>query len=146
MARNILAAIGGYIVMVIIVLLGITVAWMALGPAGAFAGEGPAPSTAWMAGNLVSGFVAALAGGWAASRLGSSATAVKILLGLVLVLGLITAVTSMGATGNPIDKPVTELSFMEAGAYAVQPAWYNWIIPLVGAIGVWIGGDKGRRV
>lgn len=57
--RNVLGAIAGYVAMVIVALAGIGVGWMTLGAAGAFAGEGPAPSTAWMAFNLVTGFVGA---------------------------------------------------------------------------------------
>jgi hypothetical protein len=28
------------------------------------------------------------------------------------------------------------------GQYAVQPGWYNWIIPLVGVAGVLLGGRE----
>lgn len=142
MGRNILAAVGGYVVMVIVVMAGIGVAWTILGGGGAFDGEGPRPSTAWMAGNIVTGFIAAFAGGWAARKMGTSATAATILIGLVLVLGVISAVAAMGTEAQPLGKPVADLTFFEAGAYAAQPAWYNWLMPAIGAIGVWLGGGR----
>ena len=131
--------------MVIVALAGIGVAWMTLGAAGAFAGEGPAPSTAWMAFNLVTGFIGALAGGWVARRIGTSAAAVSLLIGLVVVLGLVSAFGSAGVDPVPLDKPVAELTFTEAGRYAVQPPWYNWVIVMVGVVGAWIGGRVRHR-
>lgn len=146
MLRSILAAVAGYAVIVLVVFAGIGVAWLALGGAGAFQGEGPAPSTPWMALNLLSGFIAAVVGGLVARRIGGSPTAVRILLAMVLVLGVVSALMGGTATeaGPAIDKPVAQMSFMEAGRHAVQPAWYNWIIPLVGAAGVLVGGRERR--
>lgn len=117
---------------------------MTLGGAGAFSGEGPAPSAAWLVGNLLSGFAAALAAGWAALKIGKSALAVKILAGIVLAFGLygILAAESSYADREPVDKPVAEMSFMEAGQHAKQPGWYNLIIPLVGVGGVLLGGRQ----
>ncbi len=142
MLRDILAAIGGYIVMVIVVFIGIGLAWAVLGGEGAFAGEGPEPSTVWTAMNIVFGFLAAVVGGYTARRLGHSAAAVKILVGLVLALGLVFALTTEWAyeTADVIDKPVAEMTFTEAGEHARNPVWYPWLIPLVGAAGVLVGG------
>lgn len=142
MARNILAAIGGYVAMVLVAIAGIGVAWTILGGAGAFDGEGPTPSTAWMASNLVGGLVAAMAGGWLARRMGTSSSAVTMLIGIVLVLGVVSAFLSAGVERPLLDKPVAELTFAEAGAYAVQPGWYNVVIPIVGAVGAWLGGRR----
>lgn len=144
MLRSVLAAVGGYIVMVIVVISGLGIAWMILGGSGAFAGEGPDPSTAWMAFSLAFGLIGAVAGGFVAGGVGRSMTAVKILIGVLLVLGVYLALTADSnlADRTPIDKPVAEMSFTEAGQHARQPAWYNWVIPLVGAAGVWIGGRK----
>jgi hypothetical protein len=33
----------------------------------------------------------------------------------------------------------SDLSFMEAGEVATSPMWYNFVIPLIGAIGVLVG-------
>ena len=144
MLRSVLAAIGAYIVMIVVVMVGIWVAWAVLGGAGAFRGEGPEPSTAWIAWNFVTGFLAALAAGWVARRIGKSSMAVKILVVLILVVGLYYAVTaeSSYAAREPVDTPVAEMSFREAGLHARQPTWYNWVIPLVGVAGVLVGGRQ----
>ncbi len=144
MLRNILGAVAGYLVTVIVVLLGIGVAWMILGGAGAFEGEGPYPSTPWVAGNLVFGLAGAFVGGYAAYKIGRTATAVKILVILMLLLGGYAAVTaeSSYAKREPVGKPVAEMSFMEAGRHAKNPAWYNFLMPAIGAIGAFAGGRK----
>ena len=61
-----------------------------------------------------------------------------------LLLGVVSALTadSQFEKRPRIDKPVAEMSFIEAGGHAKQPAWYNWVIPLVGAVGVWLGGRR----
>ena len=35
-----------------------------------------------------------------------------------------------------------DVSMMEATAGARQPAWFNWLNPLIGAVGVWFGSRK----
>jgi hypothetical protein len=144
MIRSILAAVAGYAALVVVVVAGIGLTWAVVGGSGAFAGEGPEPSAMWMVANLVSGFLAAFAGGWVARKIGRSQQAVKILAGLIILLGIITAITAEAAFAKrkKIDTPVAEMSFMEAGQHARQPGWYNWIIPLVGVAGVWIGGRE----
>lgn len=144
MWRSILGAVVGYIAMVAVVMVGIGIAWGLLGGSGAFSGEGPYPSTAWLAFNLVFGFVGSVAGGWVALKTGKGGLAVRILVGLMLVLGLYMALTAESSYANrePVDKPVAEMTFMEAGQHAKQPTWYNWVIPLIGVAGVLIGGRE----
>ena len=79
-----------------------------------------------------------------ALKIGRSSTAVKILVGIVIVLGLYFALTAESAQADrePVDKPVAEMSFREAGQHARQPAWYNWVVPLIGVAGVMLGGRQ----
>lgn len=145
MGRNIVGAIVGYVVMVIIVIASIAATWAVLGAEGSFTGGGPYPSIAWSASNVVFGFIGALAAGWVARRIGRSALAVKILVGVMLVLGVYGALTAESSYQERvaeagIDKPVGELTFMEAGTVAKQPIWYLWLIPLIGAAGATLGG------
>ena len=44
---------------------------------------------------------------------------------------------------DQIDKPVADLSFVEAGTVAKNPTWYVWMIPFIGAAGALLGG-RGR--
>lgn len=145
MVRSILGAVAGYLVMVVAVMAGIGLVWLAVGASGAFDGEGPHPSTIWIAGNIVFGFLAALAGGCVARKVGRSITAVKILVALLLVLGAFLAITaeSSYAKREPVDKPVADMTFMEAGRHARSPTWYLFSMPLIGAAGALIGGRGG---
>ena len=146
MLRSILGAIVGYVATVIVVIASLAVTWAVLGASGSFTGEGPYPSPAWNASALVAGFIAALLGGWVALKVGRAALAVKILVGMMLVLGLYGALTAENSyqkrTAQAVDKQVADLSFMEAGAVAKNPAWYNWVIPFVGATGALLGGRE----
>ncbi len=112
---------------------------------GAFEGEGPFPSATWLGANLVIGFVAALVAGLAARKVGRSVVAVKILIGLLVGLGILSAIMAetQYAKGEPVGKPVTEMTFRAAGQHAKQPVWYNWAIPLIGVAGAWLGGGLG---
>jgi len=146
MIRAILGAILGYVAIVVVVIAGLAATWAVLGGAGSFSGEGPYPSMAWSASAVLAGFIAAFLGGRVALKIGRTDLAVKILIGLMLVLGLYGAVTAESAyqkrTAEAVDKPVGELTFMEAGAVAKNPAWYNWVIPFVGAAGAMLGGRE----
>ena len=144
MLRKILAALLGYVVIVVIALAGIGIGWTILGGQGAFEGEGPQPSTVWILLNLAIGLVAAVVAGRVAAVVGGSSSSAKILAGIVLVLGFLLAAAAQFAPveRQPIDKPVAEMSFREAGEHAEQPGWYNWIMPLLGAAGVLFGGRR----
>ncbi len=144
MGRSILGVVVGYVATVVVVLVGISLTWVVLGGEGSFAGEGPFPSTAWIASALVFGLIAAFVGGLVARKLGRSGMAVKILVGIILVLGGITALMAEAAYAkrDPVDKPVAEMSLLEAGEHAKNPTWYNWVIPLIGASGALVGGRE----
>ncbi|MGD8330467.1 MAG: hypothetical protein PVJ49_13620, partial [Acidobacteriota bacterium] len=104
MLRTIAAVIVGYIVSVILTVVGIFVAWAVFGVEGAFAENSTVASTAWSSTILVLGFGAAVAAGAAAAKIGGNQTGVKVLAGLMLLLGLAIAVMSLGV--EPVPVPV----------------------------------------
>jgi len=145
--RGILGAIIGYIAMAVALFACLGLTWLVLGAEGAFAGEGPDPSTPWVLSSLAFGLVTAIFGGFVARKVGGGAFSVKGLAGLILVLGLLVAVTAESmyekrSAAVPKDKSVAEMGFIEAGKYAKNPGWYNWLIPLVGVAGTMIGGRE----
>ena len=143
MGRSIGAAVAGYVVMVLVVMLGAAVQWFVLGAEGSFQEDSTVASTSWSAIACVAGLLAAIAGGFAASKIDVSPNrlGVKILLGLILGLGLVLALAQMAGKPKPLpkDKKIADLTFVEAGEYASSPTWYNFAIPIIGAIGVVIG-------
>ena len=149
MIRTIGAALVGYIIMVIGAIFGYMVAWAILGAEGAFQADSTVASGPWTWISFIFGFAAAVAGGWTACRIGNdpSNLPIKLLAGFVFLLGLVLAVYQLGQTPPPLPEGlvVSELVFTEAGQYAVSPTWVNFFLPILGAVGVLLGGSLGKK-
>lgn len=143
MGRSILAGILGYVCMVLVVMLGALVQWLILGPVGAFEPDSTIASTNWAVAACISGLIASIVGGVVAARIDRVAPqrGVRILIGIVLVLGILTAVGTMFGEPKklPAGKELADMEFVEAGQYATSPVWFNWLIPFIGATGAWAG-------
>ena len=141
MLRNILAAIVGYIAMAAALFALFSLLWLTLGPSRAFQPGSWEVSGGWAIGSIVLGLVAAYIGGLACARMAHDRRAATILIGLVIVLGVVTALMPVEvATGMRPD----DVSMMEATAGARQPAWVTWLNPVIGVVGVWFGSRKLR--
>jgi len=150
--RVILGVIVGYLTMAILVMLSLTLAWMALGSEHVFVGGSNQTTPLWSALTLFEGFFAAIFGGWICARAagGSARNAVRALAGVVLVLGIVSGLMTLRASEDPnatktLSKPASEISFMEAGREGQQPTWYLLSLPWVGALGVLLGGSIHTR-
>lgn len=145
-----LGVIAGYVAMVVVVFIGIAVMWSILGGEGAFRTKGTEASTLWSVMNLASGLIAAVVGGLVATAVAKQETHLPALLlaALVLALGLAIAIVQLESAPTPMPegKVATDLTFFEAGEVARSPAWYNFTIPLIGAIGVLLGEGVFRRL
>lgn len=142
--RAALAVAIGYLAMAAIVLLGTGGAWAAFGPEGAFREGSIVASNIWSASLCVVGLVAAIGGGRLAAVVGKHPTQlpVKLLAGAVLCVGLALAIAQLGREVQPLPagKAISDLTFLEAGAVAMPPAWYNFAVPVIGALGALLGG------
>lgn len=145
MVRAIAAVVVGYVAMAVFIFVTLTLAWFALGPSFAYQ-EGTTKVTAgWLAVNLPLSFVGAVLGGWVTALVARRPGPVKALAVVILVLGLGMAVAHLfgddtsGASAVS-ERPVEEMSSFEAASEAVQPPWYNFVLPFVGAAGVLLGG------
>jgi hypothetical protein len=119
--------------MAVLVVLGILAATAALVPGGLAAATQPAVRAdplpaAYLATNLLIGLLAAILGGWLATRLAPAAPHkhVLALAGLVVLMALVTA-----RTQGP-----------DASA---QPPWYPWATAAIGLAGVLLGGHLHTR-
>jgi ABC-type antimicrobial peptide transport system permease subunit len=154
MFRAILSVIVGYIVMAVFIAMCFTVMWIVLGRDFAFLEGTTEVTMGWTVTALVASVLAALFGGMVAAGIARTKTPVKVLAGIVLVLGLLQAFLYMGQ-GEQGAEEVTagevvvedeatgeteEIAFWEAAQIAESPTWYNFAIPFIGLVGVLAGG------
>jgi hypothetical protein len=100
------------------------------------------PSMAWIAATLVLGIIAAMIGGVVCRSIDSSSRAVPALAVLVAVVGLAMAVSTMTRTDTRPAARDGSVSNSEAMMNARQPTWVSVAFPVVGAVGVLIGGRR----
>ena len=123
-----LIILAAYVLMAVITILGTIVATVLLVPGGVATMRAartpgaviPEPPASYLAANLIVSLAGAMAAGMFVMRYASPPPQRSILglTGFVLLVGV-----SMALKGR------------QPG----QPRWYPWIIPLVGAAGVWLG-------
>ena len=142
-----LGVVAGYVVMATTVFVGVVAMWSILGAEGAFQAGLTEASTPWSVMSCVSGLIASVMGGLVAATVAKQKTQVAVLLlaSFVLVLGLAMAFIQLGSAPSPlpVGKVAADLTFFEAGEIASSPAWYNFTIPWIGALGVVLGGNLG---
>ena len=150
--RPILAVIAGYLIMVIIVIVTLTVAWTVLGPSFAYKPGTTHVTLAWIGLNLPLSLMAAIAGGYTTEWISTSDSfvPVKVLAGILLGVGLIMAVAHLFTDQSAAQQVAAGLSTEGMNAFAgsseaVQPTWYNFLIPFIGATSVMIGGHLRRQ-
>ncbi len=88
------------------------------------------------------GLPCAMVGGFVAAAIARSGRPVQVLAVLTLVLGIAFAVPMLGKEPQPRTPDMTTADLMEHG---VHPVWYPFTHPVVGMIGVLIGGMLKRR-
>ena len=139
MIRNILGAIAGYIVFAIGIFLLFSALYLALGPDRAFLPARYDPTMLWTICAFVLGFIAAVIGGFVAALIGRSG-AVKIMAGLVVLIGAIVVVMLI-KENKPDEVRTGDVPNMEAMMKAREPVWVGVVNPILGAIGVFVGGS-----
>lgn len=140
MLRLIGAVLLGYIAMVIIVFCGMSLAWLVLGADGAFQTGTYDVSAIWILVSCAIAFVAALAGGWLARVVTQNARGPRVLAGFVVVLGIVLAIPALTGSAPETGARPDAVPMFEAIANARTPLWVMLISPLIGAVGVLIGG------
>lgn len=126
MGRNLGAAVLGYVVMNIVVIV------LSLGLGLAVGIDG---GSALIVGSIVVGLLAALLGGIVCAKVATDPRGVWILIGVVVVLGVLFALMA--------DVPMEMVADMEGMEGAMdsmpEPSWLSWLNPVIGAVGVYIG-------
>lgn len=141
MGRRILAVVIGYVGMAAFVFISFTVAYIAMGTDGAFEPGTYEVTMFWALVTIALSIVAAVLGGLVCAMIAKEQQAVKILAGIVLILGLVMAIPVAMGSGEETPKiRLDEVSSMEAMQVAQQPVWLAFLNPIIGAVGVLIGG------
>ncbi len=146
--RALLAVILGLVLNMLLGFGSIVLAWTIFGPEGAFQGETTVASFAWSGFGCGAGLVMGAIAGRVTSAVAQQAPRlpVFVLAGLLLVIGLGSAVLQLGVEPMPLPagKSDGDLTFFEAGEVATSPAWYSFAAPGIVALGVLVGGGALR--
>lgn len=145
MGRLVLGVIIGYIVIAAFVFVAFSVTYMVLGAEGSFQPGSYEVSGTWSFASVVLGFIGAVLGGLTASKLGKRRTAGMVLAGVVLVLGLIMAITTLSHKGTEAGVRQGEVAMSDAMQKAKEPGWYLIVNPLIGVVGVMAGARLMKR-
>lgn len=144
MLRSILAVIVGYFVIFVCVFCSFSIAYLLMGTEGAFRSGSYEVSNLWLALSIPLALIAAVIGGFACAKIARGGRAPFVLAGLVLGLGLISAVFEMQAEPAPTTRSA-EVGNLEAMGQARQPLWIAWLNPFLGAAGVVLGSSLATR-
>ena len=140
MGRSIAGVLLGYLVMALAVFTSLSLAFMGLGSDRAFRPGVYDVSALWVVISFIVGFGAALLGGWVAHRIARSTSGPLMLAVLVAALGVAMAVLTLIGEGADPGLRTGGVGTFEAMSYAQTPIWIMFVNPLVGAVGVLLGG------
>ena len=146
MARSIIAVIVSYVTIFVLNFIGFVCLYMVVGPSQAFRPHSFLASNRWIGMSAVLVFLTAVIGGLICSAIAKGGRAPLALAVVVLVLGLLLAVPSvMKAKTNANLIRMGDVPQMEAAQKAYWPVWTPFTFPILGAIGVLIGGRLRKR-
>jgi hypothetical protein len=112
MLRAILAAIVGYVLLAVVLMALYFGAYFAVGVERSFQPTSYEPSTLWLALMFASGLVAAIPGGFVATKIGG-ARGVRILLGLLVAMAALEVAMQMGKANEEPEVRGADVTAME---------------------------------
>ena len=144
MLKAVLAVVAGYLTMAIAVAILTLGLFLLLGPDRAFQPGTYEVSTTWVIACFTASLLAAIVGGLICQRISGNG-AVKVLAALVVVLGILLALPALNPANDPrpLERPPGTPSLV-AITNGRQPPWAAMAFPVVGAVGVLIGGRVRR--
>lgn len=140
MARSIIGVIVGYLAMAVLIFATFSLAYLSMGADRAFQAGSYDPSPLWLILSFVLAIAAAVVGGAVCRLIAPTMTAVYVLAGIALVLGLAVAIPAISADRSEIGPRTGDVSNMDAMNRASTPAWVAVVNPLLGAAGILVGG------
>jgi Mn2+/Fe2+ NRAMP family transporter len=148
MPRTFVGVIVGFLIMAVVLIAGLSAAYMGMGAEGAFAPDTYEVSTKSVLITFGVVFLAAILGGYTCAAISRSCKAPLVLAGVVLVVVILFVTIPVAMTSGqevPMARDPDVDSF-KAIWEARTSAWIALLIPLVGAAGVLGGGRlRGNR-
>src|SRR6266508_3416734 len=146
MARSIIAVIVSYVIMFALNFLGFVCLYALIGPEQAFKPRSYLASNRWIAISFGIIFVTAIIAGLICVAIARGGKANLGLAVVVLILGLLLAIPSVIKHRNNANLVRNaSVSQLEAARLAHWPVWTPFVFPVIGAVGVLIGGKLKRR-
>jgi hypothetical protein len=144
MGRAILSVVVGYVAMFAAIFLTLSGLYLLLGQDLSFRPGSYEPSLLWTAVSFALGVGAAVLGGYVCAWIARAATPPKVLAGVVLVIGLVSAVPVVMAAATPAETRTGDVGNLDAMMKAKQPAWVAVANPFVGLAGILLGARLRR--
>ena len=144
MGRAIVSVVVGSVAMFAAIFLAFSGLYLALGQELSFQPGSYEPSVLWTVVSFALGLLASVLGGYVCARIARTATPPKVLAGVVLVIGLLSAVPVLMAAATPAEARTGEVGNLDAMMKAKQPAWVAVANPFVGLAGVLLGARLRR--
>lgn len=145
MLRKIAAVIVGYLVMFVVVFVCLTGAYLGLGADRVFQPGSYEVTNFWLVVWFIVSLGAALAGGKVCALVGKSSRTVISLAILVFILGVLSALPALKPPAGELKPRISGPSNLEAMMSAKQPNWVLFFTPVIGIVGVLLGGRTRLR-
>lgn len=139
MVRKILGGIAGYLVFFICLFLLYSALYLAIGPDRAFLPAKYDPTMLWTIGAFILGFIASVIGGLVAALIGRKG-AVNVMAVILFLIGAFFAVI-LAIKSKPDEVRTADVPNREAMMKARAPLWVGVVNPVLGVIGVFVGGS-----
>ena len=137
--RGIAGVIVGYIFIVAFIMGTFSLLYLAMGADNAYKAGTYVVSMTWIIPTFIIGLIAAFIAGWLCFLIARSRVAVIVFAAIVLFLGIGLAV-SQALVDLPLEERKGEVSNFEAMQKSVTPTWVAVVNPVLGAMGILIGG------
>ena len=145
MARSVLAVIVGYLLMFILQVAVFMTVYSLMGPDWSFKPASYQASIRWTAMQFAVVLITAMIAGLICAAIARGGKAPLVLAAVVLVLGFLLAVSSTALRPADTNEVRTgEVPNMVAMSKARHPTWVVFLGPVIGAVGVLIGGKLRR--
>ena len=144
MGRAIVSVVVGYVAIFAAMFLAFSGLYLLLGQDRSLRPGSYEPSVPWAVVSFALGGGAAVLGGYVCARIARTATPAKVLAGVVLANGLLSAVPVLMAAATPAEERSGEVGNLDAMMEAKQPAWVAVANPFVGLAGVLLGARLRR--